>query len=107
MADFTIKRLNTRPSFTATLVDPYGAAVDLTGALSVTLKLLSPAGGLFPFAMNVLSATGGRVRYTFGANDLTATGTYQGEIEVVFGDGSVQSFPTVGFLSVVYAPDLL
>jgi len=89
-----IKRNDTRPSFTATLVDAAGNAVDLSGASALFLmrdprtRALKVSG-----AMVIVNATAGEVRYDWAAGDTDKAAVYQVEIQATFADASIETFP--------------
>jgi len=89
-----IKRNDTRPSFTATLVDATGAAVDLTGA-SVLFLMRNPRTRALKVsgAMVIVSEPLGQVRYDWAAGDTDKAAVYQVECQVTFGDSTIETFP--------------
>lgn len=86
-----------------------GAVKDLTGA-SVTYTLQDPATG----ALKVNRATGvvrdqtlypGECYYAYQASDVNTSGLYMEEWEVVYSDGTKETFPGADTLYVVIRDD--
>jgi hypothetical protein len=105
MADeFYMKAGDTLPTLDSTLLDPEDHPRDLTDA-TVHLHLRVP-GATTPVLVDtatVLSGVNGTVRYTWPAPQALAPGIYQGEWQVTFEDGNVETFPNYGFFHVVIA----
>lgn len=83
------------------------AAVDLTGA-SVRF-LLATSGGtrLAAGAATIVgAATGGTVEYGWAAGGNTLAGSFQGEWEVTFPSGVIESFPAEGYVPVEFVEQL-
>jgi hypothetical protein len=107
MPDFTLKAHDRLPSIQASLADPVGVAVDLSGC-SVKFIMRTDA-GLSPkvnSTATVVDATSGVVRYDWISADTDTAGEYLGEWEVTFVGGKKQTFPTVGYHSITVVPDL-
>lgn len=107
MPDFTIKQGDTKPSLVATLQDANGA-VDLTNATSVTLHMRS-AGSMtntVSAAVTITNRAAGAVSYQWQAVDTATAGSYYAEFEVVWNDGTIETFPDTGNLWIQIVPDL-
>lgn len=104
---FSIKKNDTGPPITAKLLDAAGAAVNLTGA---TVKFIMSRQGDSATKVNaaatIVDAATGTVRYVWTAADTDTHGTFVGEWEVVFSDGSKQSFPNSRHLEIRVTRDL-
>lgn len=103
-----MKAGDTAPAVRATLLDVEGDPVDLTGA-SVKFILASqgdPHTVLVDEAAELEDAATGKVVYQWVDGDTDTPGSYDVEFEVVYLDGTVQTFPTVGFLSCTIGDDL-
>jgi hypothetical protein len=48
----------------------------------------------------------GIVEYSWQAGDTDTAGTYYGEIEVTYGDATVETFPNNGYFTVIIKEDL-
>lgn len=83
------------------------AAVDLTGA-SVRFLLATPAGVrvVAGTATIVGSATAGTVEYGWAQGGHTQAGEFQGEWEVTFSNGVIESFPADSYAPVVFLEQL-
>lgn len=99
MADLRLKAGDRHPPFSATL-KAGGAAVDLTGSTVLLIIRNQTTAEVDTFAMSIVSATAGTVTYEWGAGETDTAGTYDAEIEVTFGDGTKQTFPTKEYLTV-------
>lgn len=57
-------------------------------------------------AMTIISALLGQVRYTLEAADVVTEGTYYAEVEVVFSNGKILTFPEKEYLTVEIKEEL-
>ncbi len=100
----------------ATLENSGGTAVDIASA-AILFKLADIAGGTLQLngtATNLQVGAGtsdgslGKVAYNWGTADTTTLGQglYNGEWQVTFGSGAVQTFPNSGFFTVAIDSDL-
>ncbi len=130
MADFSLKTDDTRPEFAVILRDQDGV-MDLSSATSVRLVLKKTgttvtgtctkltitaaiAAGLAsatdPFTGQPWTApqlaTTCVVRYPWIAADTSSAGVYQGEVEVTWGAGLIETVPNNTFFSVEFVGDL-
>lgn len=108
MSQFKIKQNDTRPLYTGTLeIDEVG--VSLAGA-SLLFKMRNADGTLKVNAAATPDAdqatNPGLFSYSWVAADTDEAGKFEVEIEVTFGDGTVQTFPTRGFEYVIVYGDL-
>lgn len=102
---FYIKSGDTSPSI---LYELSPASVILTGASVFFLLSRSPgASPEFRKAGSVHVASGTpTVRYDWEAGDTDEPGNFYGEFEVTYADGSIETFPNKGYISVVVTKDL-
>ena len=56
-------------------------------------------------AVNVTPASG-EVRYDWSVGDTAEAGSYQAEFEVTYSDGSMETFPNDGHISVKITDDI-
>lgn len=112
--DFSIKTGDTASSIYSTLEDANGDAVDITGA-NVTFKMAPLSGGTLTVARaatngqigaGTADGTLGQVIFNWGTSDLTTANWYRAEWEVVFSNGSIETFPNDGFMLVSVTGDL-
>lgn len=100
MATFYIKQNDTRPALYAQLLQD-GSVIDLTGC---TVKLAIR--GLPLRDVDITDAETGNVRYDWIAADTANAGIYEAEFEVTFPDGSVQTFPNNGYITIVITEEV-
>jgi len=86
------------PIVEKTLQDGAGAAIDLTGAISVTFlaEAIDPGIASIEGAAVVMNAAGGVVRYLWAAGDTAAPGLYRMRWRVVYSDSKPENFPQAG-----------
>lgn len=105
---FVIKQDDTAPSYVADL-KTNGAPVDLTPATSATFKMRQT--GQTALKVNAAMAIDadpatGRVQYDWQTGDTDTIGTYEAEIEILWTDGTIETWPNTGYASVTVAADL-
>ncbi len=111
---FNIKQFDRRPLFVVALRDDFGesseAPVDLSTAGSVVFNMrLHSAPGTIKVnrgSAAITNAVGGEVTYTWGTADTATAGTYDAEVEVIWGDGKAETFPNDSYWSVVVVDDI-
>jgi hypothetical protein len=98
---FTIKQYNTVPSLEATLLNPAGQPVDLTGS-TITFVMRSRDNDTLVITGNalILDAVAGKVVYQWGINDLATHGAFFGEFDVTYSNGSKESFPNADYIPI-------
>lgn len=100
MADFIIKKGDTRPKFRATLYDESGVVIDLTGA-SVTFVMAQPGQtAKVNAAMTIVNPTGGIVEYTWVTADVDTAGAFRAEIQVTLAGGAKLTVPSDRYLGI-------
>ena len=106
---FEIAQNDDSPALEGILRDGFGSPVDLTGATVVFNMRLHPSG---PVKVNrgAMGAVGnailGRQKYSWSTSDTNTAGTYEGEVEVVFADGRVRTFPPNGYFLIKIKDDI-
>lgn len=93
MPNFWIKQNDTGPPLQVTLKDGDGSAVDVTGA---TVAFSMSGAGIVKVdeqSVTLTTAASGIVTYSWQAGDTDTPGTYEGEFEVTFGGGQIQTYP--------------
>jgi hypothetical protein len=105
--DFTIKQHDTRPIIQVNLAVG-GSLVNLTTATSVSFIMAPALGGAATIdaAATIDDAATGLVSYTWAAGDTDTVGSFDAEWEVLWSDGSKQTFPTDSYLSIEIVADL-
>ncbi len=94
MADLTVTQGDNKPDVLATITDTEtGDALDLTTATSVFFRMRKENDRLWKVnAMaTITDAANGRVRYSWGSNDLADPGEYEAYFHVVYADTTKQS----------------
>ena len=107
MADVVIKQNDTGPPVQATLKDATGAVVPLAGS-SIKFKMRR-SGIVTPViddAATIVDAAGGQVKYEWSAEDTAAHGLFEGEFEVTFAGGVIETFPNDSYISISIIDDI-
>jgi len=99
-ATFHLKQNDTKPSLSASLTQD-GSVVDLTEA---TVKF--HMGDVVDAAAVVSGALTGVVRYDWDAEDTETAGSFPAEFEVTFSDGTIETFPNDGYLTIEIQSEL-
>ncbi len=110
MADFVVKQNDTLPVLAITLKegDPSApTAVNLSTATSVKL-LMRPVGGgsVITRTAAITSAAAGQITVTFQAADTGTSGDYEGEIEVTWTGGGIETFPHDSYIAIRIVDDI-
>jgi len=104
---FRIKTNDTSPKLAVTLEDALGNAIGLAGCSArfhmkafgaSTLKIDQPVA--------ITDTTNGIVEYSWVVSDTDTAGTYYGEIEVTYGDATVETFPNNDYFTIIIKEDL-
>jgi hypothetical protein len=96
---FEIKQNDTKPLFVVALKDDYGevseSAVNLTtaGSALFNLRLNGGAVKVNRGSAAITNAAGGEVTYSWGTADTDTAGDYEAEVEIIWADGKVETFP--------------
>tara|TARA_R100001443_G_scaffold102621_1_gene110848 strand:+ start:140 stop:484 length:345 start_codon:yes stop_codon:yes gene_type:complete len=105
----TMKRNDTRPFLDVILQDVDGNALDLSATVSgvtFTMKDLdSDSTKVQAQACTVIPETTGMVRYSWSAGDTNTAGTFVGEFQIQYNDGTQLTIPTSSVLSIVVLED--
>lgn len=100
---FYVKQGSTSPSIVTTLLDSTGAAVDVSGADSITFRMDGP--DLITGAAALDDGPNGVVRYDWAVGDLDTWGGYAVEW-VVDDNGNIDIYPGPGYDWVEVVPNL-
>lgn len=103
---FEIKRNDRRPHYRVQLL-ANGSPVDLTAASGVVFTMKTGNSlKVTKASMTFIDRSAGIVEYAWGATDTDASGDFNVEIEVNWGGGETQTFPSKGYLTVSISDDL-
>jgi hypothetical protein len=116
MAVYEIKRGDRRPylRYTCTVTDPDDPSetpaqipCDLTDAVGVRyiIRKLGEA-PIVDDAGTFIDRVNGVVQYAWASGDTDVSGTYNVEVEIDWGAGEKQSFPSTGYETVIIFDDL-
>jgi len=104
---FKIKTNDTSPKLTVDLSDASGAAISLLGSTArFHMKKYGATSLKIDASADITDAANGRVEYTWVSGDTDTAGTYYGEIEVTYGDLTVETFPNNGYFTIIIQEDL-
>lgn len=107
MSTFYIKQNDTTPAIRATLENGSGDAVDLASTtVRFHMRALGGTTVKVDAAATVINANTGIVQYDWDAADTDTVGTFQGEFEVTYSDGSIETFPNNGYIPIVITDDI-
>ena len=103
---FRIKQNDTSPSLEATLSDANLVPVNIVAA-TVMLHMKAIGGDVvLDEQMTITDVQNGVVQYDWQVGDTSTVGTYYVEFEVTYSDGSIETFPNTGNLSLVITREL-
>ena len=105
MADVTYKRGDNAPPITATLSDLDGP-IDLSSADAVRLRMKSDTAIVEAGPVEITDAANGEIKYEWEADDLMFAGSYRGEWEITWSDGTIQTVPNDTYFAVDVLEDL-
>jgi hypothetical protein len=107
---FYIKQNDTASFLTRDLKDAFGSPVNVTGASVVFSMRVKPAGTMKITRQDgvVVNAGIGRVRYEWASDgsDTNTADEYEGEFQVTYADGKIQTFPNDGHIPIVITDDV-
>ena len=104
---FRIKTNDTSPKLSVTLTDALGTPIGLAGcAARFHMKAFGASSLKIDAEASIEDAVNGIVEYSWQAGDTDTAGTYYGEIEVTYGDNTVETFPNNGYFTIIIKEDL-
>lgn len=111
MTLFTIKRGDTSPALSATLVDPDGSPADLTLADRVEFRMNAPykdelITGDTDGNVSYLNKSEGRVQYNWQSGDTANAGQKEAEFVVEYSNGNTRTYPNDGFFYINVEEDI-
>ena len=105
---FYIKQNDTRPELDVFLRDDKDSTINVTGA-TVKFNMRNASDNTVKVnngSVTTVSSTSGRVKYSFSASDTDTAGNFDGEFQVTFVGGQVETFPNDGFIKVIITDDV-
>ena len=105
---FYIKQNYTRPELDVFLRDDKDRSINITGS-TVKFNLRNSSDNVVKIdngSVTTVSSTAGRVKYSFTAANTDTSGNFDGEFEVTFVGGQVETFPNDGYIKVIITDDL-
>ena len=105
---FYIGQNDTASPIKRDLKDAFGSPVNLTGASVKFSMRVKPAGTVKVngATATIVTAGTGRVQYTFTASNTDTADSYEGEFEVVFAGGEIQTYPNRGYIPIFVQDDI-
>ena len=105
---FYIKQNDTRPELDVYLRDDKDRSINVTGA-TVKFSMRNAADKTVKInlgSVTTVSSTAGRIKYSFSAADTDTAGNFDGEFQVTFVGGQVETFPNDGYIKVIITDDV-
>ena len=104
---FNIKQNDTSPTLSVIIADSTGTAISLSGA-SVLFKMRAFNSSTLKTnaSATITNASNGAVSYTFTTSDTNTAGLFQGEFQVTFSGGAIETFPNAEYISINILDDL-
>ena len=104
---FNIKQNDTRPIISATLIDGDGSTVNLDGAtVSFKMRKAGQTTAKVNASATVADAAKGKVTYTWSSSDTDTVGDFEGEFQVTYAGGGVQTFPNNKYIEIEITDDI-
>ena len=89
------------------VADSSGTAIDITGAsVSFKMRAVNSSSLKVNSSATITNASNGAVSYTFSASDTDTAGLFQGEFQVTFSGGAIETFPNSEYISINVLDDL-
>ena len=105
---FNIKQNDTRPELDVFLRDDKDRTINVTGA-TVKFNMRNASDNIVKVnagSVTTVSSTSGRVKYSFSTADTDTAGNFDGEFQVTFVGGQVETFPNDGYIKVIITDDV-
>ena len=104
---FRIKTNDTSPKLSVTLTDALGTPIGLAGCSArFHMKAFGASSLKVDAVADIYDEDSGIVEYSWQVGDTDTAGTYYGEIEVTYGDATVETFPNNGYFTIIIKEDL-
>ena len=105
---FYIKQNDTRPELDVFLRDDKDRTINVTGA-TVKFNMRNASDNTVKVnlgSVTTVSSTAGRVKYSFSSAATDTSGNFDGEFQVTFVGGQVETFPNDGYIKVIITDDV-
>jgi hypothetical protein len=105
---FYIKQNDTRPELGVFLRDDKDRSINITGA-TVKFNMRNASDNTVTVdngSVTTVSSTAGQVKYSFSTSDTDTSGNFDGEFQVTFVGGQVETFPNDGYIKVIITDDV-
>jgi hypothetical protein len=105
---FYIKQNDTRPELDVFLRDDKDRSINITGSI-IKFNLRNTSDNTTKInagSVTTVSSTAGRVKYSFTTSDTDTSGNFDGEFQVTFVGGQVETFPNDGYIKVIITDDV-
>lgn len=99
------KQHDTRPILELALQED-GNPLDLTNVTSAVLLLSADGTALQVPCAKQAPFTGGMLQATLGTAVTGTADTYQGEVQLTYNDGGIETVPNSGYVEITIEPDL-
>lgn len=107
MTDFKIKQNDTSPGIEAILKDSDNNPINLTGAsLRFIMAKYNSTELKVDASATIVTAAEGLIKYDWIIGDTDESGTFKAEFEVTYNDGTIETFPNDGYLTIEIDPEL-
>lgn len=103
---FHLKQNDTAPAIRGTIKDGNGEVVNLAGASARFLMRTQTGSVVVDAAAVIVNAAAGIVEYVWQVGDTAIAGLFRAEFEITYSDGSVATFPNVGYIDVQITDDI-
>ncbi len=97
---FSIKKGDTSPALRATLRYDDCTTINLTGASARFHMRQTGSASVLIDAAAVVVSVAGIVEYRWTAPNTATVGAYEGEFEITYSDGKIETFPSDGFIAI-------
>ena len=104
---FYIKQNDTKPIISATLINVDGSVANLTGAsIAFKMRKSGETSSTVDSSATIASASTGEVAYSWIASNTQTVGSYEGEFQVTYADGGIQTFPNSRYIEIEIVDDI-
>lgn len=103
---FYLKQGDTSPYLRGTAYDSDDNVIDVTGA-SILFKMRRIGGSkVVDATAAIVTASAGLVEYRWASGDTDVVGEYEGEFEITFASGKIETIPNKGYIPITIGDDI-